>query len=56
MDTWEELTKLGFDLDFHRTRFTMLDEAIESQKDWPKMADYELMSYSETLYTGNEIL
>jgi len=55
LDTWEELTKLGYDLDFNRSRYVVLEEALESFHNWTKIADYELMQYIENLYTEIEV-
>eukprot|EP01114_Cavostelium_apophysatum_P001689 TRINITY_DN1146_c0_g1_i2.p1 TRINITY_DN1146_c0_g1~~TRINITY_DN1146_c0_g1_i2.p1 ORF type:complete len:4271 (-),score=1642.72 TRINITY_DN1146_c0_g1_i2:54-12866(-) len=52
LDTWEELTKLGYDLDLNRTRYTLFDEAWDSQSAFlDDNVDAELMTYVENLYT-----
>lgn len=57
LDTFEELSKLGYDLNLNRNSYITLQQALESQEkeNWPAAADAQLVEYVEILYTEVEV-
>lgn len=55
LDTWEELTKLGYDLHLQRNSFFDYEDAIRSLSEWTLNADMQLASYCEILHTEYEL-
>jgi len=55
LDTWEELTRLGYDLDLNRTTYLTLEDAVDSQKGWNLALDFQIAEMVEMLYTDCEL-
>jgi hypothetical protein len=55
LDTWEELTNLGYDLNLNRNSFVTAEQAIKSQDRWAPKTDIQLVNFIERLYTDCEV-